>query len=41
LGSVAERLRSTLIVTTYDWPAALDLTLKSIARQSLAPVREL
>jgi glycosyltransferase involved in cell wall biosynthesis len=37
LSSVAERLRSTLIVTTYDWPAALDLTLKSIARQSVAP----
>jgi glycosyltransferase involved in cell wall biosynthesis len=28
---------STLIVTTYEWPAALDLTLKSIARQSIAP----
>jgi len=28
---------STLIVTTYDWPAALDLTLKSIARQSVLP----
>lgn len=30
-------MRSTLIVTTYEWPAALDLTLKSIARQSQAP----
>jgi glycosyltransferase involved in cell wall biosynthesis len=30
-------VRSTLIVTTYEWPAALDLTLKSIARQSQAP----
>jgi glycosyltransferase involved in cell wall biosynthesis len=30
-------VRSTLIVTTYEWPAALDLTLKSIARQSVAP----
>jgi glycosyltransferase involved in cell wall biosynthesis len=28
---------STLIVTTYEWPAALDLTLRSIARQSVAP----
>jgi glycosyltransferase involved in cell wall biosynthesis len=34
---VGQRLRSTLIVTTYNWPAALELTLKSIARQSLAP----
>ena len=32
-----KRLRSTLVVTTFEWPAALDLTLKSIARQSLAP----
>lgn len=32
-----QRLRSTLVVTTYEWPAALDLTLKSIARQSIAP----
>jgi glycosyltransferase involved in cell wall biosynthesis len=30
-------VRSTLIVTTYEWPAALDLTLKSIARQSELP----
>lgn len=29
--------RSTLIVTTYEWPQALELTLKSIARQSVAP----
>lgn len=28
---------STVIVTTYEWPAALDLTLKSIARQSVVP----
>jgi glycosyltransferase involved in cell wall biosynthesis len=34
---VTKRLRSTLIVTTFEWPAALDLTLKSIARQSVAP----
>jgi glycosyltransferase involved in cell wall biosynthesis len=34
---VVQRLRSTLVVTTYNWPAALDLTLRSIARQSLAP----
>ena len=31
------RPRSTLIVTTFNWPAALDLTLKSIARQTVAP----
>lgn len=30
-------LRVTLIVTTYNWPAALDLTLQSVARQSAAP----
>jgi glycosyltransferase involved in cell wall biosynthesis len=35
--SVTERLRSTLVVTTYEWPAALELTLKSIARQSTPP----
>lgn len=29
--------RSTLIVTTYEWPEALDLTLRSIARQAMAP----
>ena len=29
---------ATLIVTTYNWPAALDLTLRSVARQSVAPV---
>ena len=34
---MGQRLRSTLIVTTYNWPAALQLTLKSIARQSVAP----
>lgn len=30
-------LRATLIVTTYNWPAALDLTLRSVARQSVTP----
>lgn len=34
---MVQRLRSTLIVTTFNWPAALDLTLKSIARQTMAP----
>ena len=34
---MVHRLRSTLIVTTFNWPAALDLTLKSIARQTVAP----
>jgi glycosyltransferase involved in cell wall biosynthesis len=28
---------ATLIVTTYDWPQALNLTLRSVARQSTAP----
>jgi glycosyltransferase involved in cell wall biosynthesis len=32
-----QTLRVTLIVTTYNWPAALDLTLRSVARQSAAP----
>jgi len=27
----------TLIITTYNWPAALDLTLRSVARQSVPP----
>jgi glycosyltransferase involved in cell wall biosynthesis len=27
----------TLVVTTYNWPAALDLTLQSVARQSMPP----
>jgi glycosyltransferase involved in cell wall biosynthesis len=27
----------TLIITTYNWPAALDLTLQSVARQSMLP----
>ena len=27
----------TLVITTYNWPAALDLTLKSVARQSELP----
>jgi glycosyltransferase involved in cell wall biosynthesis len=31
-------LRVTLVVTTYNWPAALDLTLQSVARQSIAPM---
>ena len=30
-------MRIALVVTTYNWPAALDLTLQSVARQSLAP----
>jgi len=34
---VVPRLRCSLIVTTYEWPAALELTLKSIARQSVVP----
>jgi glycosyltransferase involved in cell wall biosynthesis len=29
--------RTTLIITTYNWPAALDLTLRSVARQSVLP----
>jgi glycosyl transferase family 2 len=29
--------RITLIITTYNWPAALDLTLRSVARQSARP----
>ena len=32
-----ESIKTTLIVTTYNWPAALDLTLKSAARQSVMP----
>ncbi len=34
---MGQRVPSSLIVTTYNWPAALELTLKSIARQSVAP----
>jgi glycosyltransferase involved in cell wall biosynthesis len=34
---VVQRLRSTLVVTTFNWPVALDLTLRSIARQSVPP----
>ena len=34
---MAASLRVTLVVTTYNWPAALDLTLRSVARQSMAP----
>lgn len=30
-------MRTALIVTTYNWPEALDLTLASVARQTLAP----
>jgi glycosyltransferase involved in cell wall biosynthesis len=30
-------LRVTLIITTYNWPVALDLALRSVARQSVAP----
>ena len=32
-----DSLRVTLVITTYNWPAALDLTLQSVARQSVAP----
>lgn len=31
-------LASTLIISTYNWPAALDLTLASVARQRLMPI---
>jgi glycosyltransferase involved in cell wall biosynthesis len=34
---VPDNLRVTLVITTYNWPAALDLTLRSVARQSVAP----
>ena len=34
---VVQRPHSTLVVTTFNWPAALDLTLKSIARQTVVP----
>jgi glycosyltransferase involved in cell wall biosynthesis len=34
---VLANLRITLIITTYNWPAALDLTLRSVARQSVLP----
>jgi glycosyltransferase involved in cell wall biosynthesis len=34
---VPANLRITLIITTYNWPAALDLALQSVARQSMAP----
>jgi len=34
---VHDCLRVTLIITTYNWPAALDLTLQSAARQSMLP----
>jgi glycosyltransferase involved in cell wall biosynthesis len=30
---VPENVRVSLIITTYNWPAALDLTLRSVARQ--------
>jgi glycosyltransferase involved in cell wall biosynthesis len=30
-------MRTTLIVTTYNWPEALELTLASVARQSVPP----
>jgi hypothetical protein len=32
---VAAELRISLVITTYNWPAALDLTLRSVARQSV------
>jgi glycosyltransferase involved in cell wall biosynthesis len=34
---VGAQLRVTLVITTYNWPAALNLTLQSVARQSIAP----
>jgi glycosyltransferase involved in cell wall biosynthesis len=34
---VLANLRTTLVITTYNWPAALDLTLRSVARQSVLP----
>lgn len=34
---MAANVRTTLIITTYNWPAALDLTLCSVARQSVLP----
>jgi glycosyltransferase involved in cell wall biosynthesis len=34
---VQANLRTTLIITTYNWPVALDLTLKRVARQSVRP----
>ena len=34
---MAARPRCTLIITTYEWPGALELTLKSVARQSVVP----
>jgi glycosyltransferase involved in cell wall biosynthesis len=30
-------MRTSLIITTYNWPAALDLTLASVARQAAMP----
>lgn len=30
-------MRTSLIITTYNWPEALELTLASVARQSLPP----
>jgi glycosyltransferase involved in cell wall biosynthesis len=30
-------VQSSLIITTYDWPAALDLVLESALRQTVAP----
>jgi glycosyltransferase involved in cell wall biosynthesis len=37
VAGVPANLRITLIITTYNWPGALDLTLQSVARQSVAP----
>ncbi len=34
---VQANLRTTLIIATYNWPVALDLTIKSVARQSVRP----
>jgi glycosyltransferase involved in cell wall biosynthesis len=32
-----ESVTTTLVITTYNWPAALELTLRSAARQSVMP----
>ena len=34
-----DSLRVTLVITTYNWPAALELALQSVARQSMAPAQ--
>jgi glycosyltransferase involved in cell wall biosynthesis len=37
LGILSGFMRTSLIITTYNWPEALELTLASVARQSLPP----